>query len=406
MGFARVVKSKTITFKMQLMCARMWNRVLAVGILAAGSAGVAAQPTSAPPVGVGATNAVGPKIQFATPVYDFGRVKAGEPVKYTYVFTNTGDGLLIINGVQAGCSCATVGEWTKQVEPGETGSIAIQFNTDAYNGFVVKQPAVTCNVTNQPMVVLQIKGTVYRLIVLAPQIAVLNVMPDVDMASAVVTITNNTEEPLMLFAPESNNRMFSAELKTNTPGKGYQLTISTVPPLGLGSVSGQITVRTGWTNPPTISVPTVANVQPTFMVVPPHITLAPGPLGAAITNSVTIHNLGTNQVALSDPVVNAPGAEVQIKEMQAGKAFMALVAFPQGFAVPPGKLVEMSFKTSHPRFPVVKVPILQMPQPAAPPAAAAPPVKVTPPPVVPSARKPRPLTPRPPPPLPPTPPGR
>ena len=165
-------------------------------------------------------------------------------------------------------------------------------------------------------------------------------------------------------------------------------------------------MRTGWTNPPTIIVPTVANVQPTFIVVPPNVTLAPGPLGAAMTNSVTIHNQGTNQVALSDPVVNAPGVDVQIKEMQSGKAFMALLAFPQGFEVPPGKQVEMSFKTSHPRFPVVKVPILQMPRPAPPPAAAAPQVKVTPPPAVPSAPKPRPLAPRPPPPMPPMPPGR
>ena len=104
----------------------------------------------------------------------------------------------------------------------------------------------------------------------------------------------------MLFGPESNNRMFAAELKTNTLGKGYQLTISTVPPLALGSVQGQITLRTGWTNSPTISVPAVANVQPAIMVVPSHITLAPGPLRAAMTNSVSIRNQGTNQVALSD----------------------------------------------------------------------------------------------------------
>ena len=86
-------------------------------------------------------------------MYDFGRVKAGEPVKYTYVFTNTGDRLLIINAVQPGCGCTTAGDWTKQVEPGKTGSIPIQFNTADYNGMVVKQMTVTCNVTNQPTVV-------------------------------------------------------------------------------------------------------------------------------------------------------------------------------------------------------------------------------------------------------------
>ena len=37
------------------------------------------------------TNAAGPKIQFATPIYDFGKVKSGDPVKYSYVFTNIMD---------------------------------------------------------------------------------------------------------------------------------------------------------------------------------------------------------------------------------------------------------------------------------------------------------------------------
>ena len=76
-----------------------------------------------------------------------------------------------------------------------------------------------------------------------------------------VTITNNTGEPLLLAEPQSNNRMFAAELKTNVLGKGYQLTVSTVPPLGTGSVQGQINLRTGSTNPPNMSVTAVANMH-------------------------------------------------------------------------------------------------------------------------------------------------
>jgi hypothetical protein len=190
--------------------------------------------------------------------------------------------------------------------------------------------------------------------------------------------------------------MFAAELKTNTPGKGYQLTISTVPPLAMGSAQAQIILRTGLSNPPTLNVPAVMNVQPAIMVVPSYITLAPGPLRAAMTNSISIRNQGTNSVELSDPVVSMPGVGAEIREMQAGKAFIALVAFPQGFEVPPGRPVELSFKTSHPRFPVVKVPIMQMPRPAPPPAAAAPPVKPTPP----LAAPPRPKLPPPPLPVP------
>ena len=88
-----------------------------------------ARQTSAPPASAAAiTNAIGPKIQFETQLYEFGRVRAGDPVKYTYVFTNTGDALLVLNNVQPQCGCTAAGEWTKQVEPGQTGKIPIQFN--------------------------------------------------------------------------------------------------------------------------------------------------------------------------------------------------------------------------------------------------------------------------------------
>jgi copper(I)-binding protein len=354
----------------------MKHLVLVVGFTTMGTAVVGAQQTSAPPVTAEASaNVIGPKIQFATMMHEFGRVRAGEPVKYTYVFTNTGDRLLILNTVQPQCGCTTAGEWTKQVESGKTGIIPIQFNTSAYNGPVFKQVTVTCNVTNQPTLFLQLKGTVYKAYEFIPSLAVLNIPPDAETASGVVTITNNTEEPLMLSAPESNNRAFTVELKTNALGKGYQLTISVVPPLPTANAQGQVSLRTSWTNPAVISVPVTANVQPAIVVIPPFITLAPGPLANSLTNSVAIQNKSTNDLQLSEPVVNVPGVEVQIKEMQPGKSFTALLAFPQGFQVPPGQQVELSIKSSNPKFPVVKVPIMQTPRPAPRPMAAVTPMK-------------------------------
>ena len=361
--------------------------VLAVSIMTVGAATVGARQVQAPPIpsapvavpaipaaAPAPTNAPGPKIQFATPLHDFGRMRAGDPVKYTYIFTNTGSALLILNTVQPQCGCTTAGAWTKQVEPGMTGVIPIQFNTAGYNGPVFKQVTVTCNVTNQATLFVQLKGTVYRPYDLIPPMAVLNIPPDAESASGVVTITNNTEEPLVLSKPESNNRAFAVELKTNVLGKGYQLTVSAVPPMPAGSVQGQITLHTSWTNPAVISVPVAANVQPAVMVIPSYITLAAGPLANPVTNSVAIQNNSTNLLQLSEPAVNVPEVTAQIKEMQPGKSFTALVAFPQGFQVPPGQQVELTFKSSNPKYPLLKVPIMQMPRPALPPAPTPPPV--------------------------------
>ena len=172
--------------------------------------------------------------------------------------------------------------------------------------------------------------------------------------------------------PESNNRAFAAELKTNALGKGYQLIVSAVPPMPQGSVQGQISLRTSWTNPAIITVPVAITVQPAVMVIPSYITLASGPLGKAVTNSVSIQNNSTNLLTLSEPTVNASGAEAQIREMQPGKSFTAMVAFPEGFQVTPGQQVELSIKSSNPKFPLIKVPVMQMSRPAPPPMAPTP----------------------------------
>ena len=214
-------------------------------------------PTTSPaPEAVGGS---GPKIVFATPVYDFGRIKGGDIVKYTFVFTNAGSALLQVSNVHAPCGCTTAGDWTRQVEPGKTGSIPIQFNSGNFNGPVTKAVTVTCNDAKQPTVGLQIKGNIWKPIEVTPQFAILNVTTDAPSNATTVRIVSNEEFPLTLSAPESSHPAFTAELSTNQPGKEFQLLVKTVPPLPAGNVHGQITLKTSSTNMPVIQVNALAN---------------------------------------------------------------------------------------------------------------------------------------------------
>src|SRR5260221_7172319 len=114
---------------------------LSVVVLRADQPAAPAAPVIATPET--GTNAAGPKIQFQTPVYDFGKIKSGDPVKYTFIFTNGGEETLYITNVQPSCGCTTAGDWSKLVEPGKTGYIPVQFNSANYNGAVVKTVTVT-----------------------------------------------------------------------------------------------------------------------------------------------------------------------------------------------------------------------------------------------------------------------
>ena len=51
----------------------------------------------------------GPKIEFAEPKFDFGKVPAGEIIKHAFAFTNTGDQTLEIKDVRPSCGCTTAG---------------------------------------------------------------------------------------------------------------------------------------------------------------------------------------------------------------------------------------------------------------------------------------------------------
>jgi hypothetical protein len=326
--------------------------------------------TSVPPL-LTATAAVasavgpsGPKIQFATPTYDFGKVKGGDAVKYVYIFTNVGGTTLQVSNVQASCGCTTAGEWTRQVEPGKTGSIPVQFNSGGFSGQIGKSITVTCNDTNQRVVVLQLKGNVWKPIDVMPQMAVLNVTAESPSTTTTVRIVNNEEAPLTLSGPEVSNAAFAAELKTNQPGKQFELVIRTVPPLPAGNVQGQFTLKTSSTNLPVINVSAWANVQPVVVAVPAQIALPAAPLAGPMPSTVSIRNNGTNTLALSEPAVNAKGVDVQLRETEPGRAFAVALNFPAGFEIAQGEKVELSVKSNHPQFPSIKVPVIQPPRPA------------------------------------------
>ena len=306
----------------------------------------------------------GPKIVFATPVYDFGKVKSGEIVKYTYVFTNVGGAMLQVSNVQVSCGCTTAGEWSRQVEPGKIGSIPIQFNSTGFGGAVGKTITVISNDTNQPSVVLQIKGNIWRPIDVTPQFAVLNLTASAPSNATTVRIVNNEETPLTLSTPECNNQAFATELRTNQPGKEFEMVIRTASPLA-ASVQAPITLKTSSTNMPVINITAWANMQQEIMVMPSQISLSTAPLTSAMSTTVSIRNTGTNTLTLSEPTVNDKKVDLQLREIEAGRFFTLTANFPIGFEVAQGQPLELSLKSNHPQFPIIKVPVVQPARPSA-----------------------------------------
>jgi len=221
---------------------------------------VATQPAVALSVS-SATNA-GPRIQFAAPIYDFGKVVWGDVVRHDFFFTNTGNGLLVIKDVRSTCGCASATNTTREVQPGNEGIISVEFHTSNFNGLVTKAVTVYSNDTNQPVATLELKGNVWRPIEITPPSAAFTGILDSPTNNfRVVRIVNNQQQSLILSLPESNQRMIAAELKTNQLGQDYQLVVRLVPPLGSGNIFGEIKMKTSAPQMPLLTIPVWAVPQ-------------------------------------------------------------------------------------------------------------------------------------------------
>lgn len=101
------------------------------------------------------------KIEFTEQVHDYGTVKAGEKVEHTFKFKNTGVAPLIIETAKSTCGC-TVPQFPKEpIAPGETGEIAVKFDSKNKSGRQRKPVNITAN-TWPKLTTVHIDGTVEK----------------------------------------------------------------------------------------------------------------------------------------------------------------------------------------------------------------------------------------------------
>ncbi len=86
-----------------------------------------------------------PVIKFETDSHNFGKLISGEIVTYSFKFTNTGKGPLVIGNASASCGCTVPRYSEKPVGPGESGFIDVTFNSENKQGPTEKTVTVEAN---------------------------------------------------------------------------------------------------------------------------------------------------------------------------------------------------------------------------------------------------------------------
>ena len=101
-----------------------------------------------------------PRISFKEEKLEFGKIKAGDRIKHSFVFTNTGKSDLIIRKTKASCGCTASEPAKSLLKPGESSTIDINFDSAGLKGDQHKTVFVYNNDPRYSTVALHITGVV------------------------------------------------------------------------------------------------------------------------------------------------------------------------------------------------------------------------------------------------------
>ncbi len=84
-------------------------------------------------------------VQLIDSFYNFGKVRDGAQVEYSFKFKNTGNNPLVVMDAHASCGCTVPEKPEQPIKPGETGVIKVVFNSKGRSGHQEKTITVNSN---------------------------------------------------------------------------------------------------------------------------------------------------------------------------------------------------------------------------------------------------------------------
>ena len=74
-------------------------------------------------------------IKVNTEKHDFGKIKVGTPVTYSFEIKNTSDKPIVVENTTASCGCTTPEKIVDPIMPGKTALLKVQYNAAAVAPF-------------------------------------------------------------------------------------------------------------------------------------------------------------------------------------------------------------------------------------------------------------------------------
>jgi hypothetical protein len=150
----------------------------------------------------------------------------GKEVNYEIKFTNSGDSVLKINGVQATCGCSSALSSGDVFQPGESGTISFTFNGQGF-GMVQKSLIVSTNETQTPYHTLHMNMNMVDPITINPQ-SIMTAGKVGDEIKQTATLVNSLDKDITITEITSNTPVIktTSDKMSLAPGETATMNIS------------------------------------------------------------------------------------------------------------------------------------------------------------------------------------
>lgn len=287
----------------------IWTGGLLLFFCAAGALPAAAQQEPEPTLAV------------AGPVYDFGTVPQGEPVKHDFLIRNTGESELIIRKILPACGCTAAVVASDRISAGEQTKVKVQFDTSGFRGYKVKTVRLYTNDPKQTSSVLTLQGTVTPEIELQPQRLNFGTIRKGMSPSDEVTVRSSVDG-FAVTSVKARSEELIVE-KEELPSDGVRLKISLKDTVPVGIFRSRIAVRTNNPNTPVVNIPVFAKVRGDLALSSSSVSygLLEGPLQQSVRKEVYVTNSSDQAIRILSVKSDHPNVSAEVAELEPGKKY-------------------------------------------------------------------------------------
>jgi len=295
--------------------------------------------------------------------YDFGTVWSGPAIEHVFRVANDGDEPFDLLAATPSCTCLTVGDYARRVDPGVEIELPVSLDTTRIKGQVRQTVVLRTSDAQAAEIELSLSGVI-RSVVEYESFVLLRVRPGEGPQERRIKIRYQQDgagfQPRLIERPKDR---FEVRLEETVPGKESDLVVRVEPPFAVGYEHTTVQVETGLAEPARALVRINLHIPDRLDVVPSQL-LVDDRAGNAVARQLTLSNYG-------DSLVHVLGAEVDDPQMQAivapreiGKVYAITVSLPAGHRLPAsGRTLRL--RTDDAEKPVVEVPIRSLATPVA-----------------------------------------